>query len=67
MSAIKIEKFTFYESLFENKKKQCYGIALSWNRRDSNPGPIGYEPSALTNWATVPKKYYKGMNPILAS
>ena len=25
-----------------------------WNIRDSNPGPTGYEPVALTNWANVP-------------
>ena len=25
-----------------------------WATRDSNPGPFGYEPSALTNWASGP-------------
>ena len=25
-----------------------------WTFRDSNPGPTGYEPVALTNWATGP-------------
>lgn len=25
-----------------------------WTFRDSNPGPIGYEPRALTNWAKGP-------------
>ena len=27
-----------------------------WTFRDSNPGPTGYEPVALTNWAKGPKK-----------
>ena len=27
-----------------------------WAIRDSNPGPTGYEPVALTNWAKGPKK-----------
>ncbi len=27
-----------------------------WTFRDSNPGPTGYEPVALTNWAKDP--YY---------
>ena len=26
-----------------------YEIILKWTFRDSNPGPIGYEPIALTN------------------
>lgn len=25
-----------------------------WALRDSNPRPIGYEPTALTNWAKGP-------------
>ena len=25
-----------------------------WTFRDSNPGPAGYEPDALTNWAKGP-------------
>ena len=28
-----------------------------WAIRDSNPGPTGYEPGALTNWANGPLKY----------
>ena len=27
-----------------------------WTIRDSNPGPTGYEPVALTNWANGPKR-----------
>ena len=29
-------------------------IFFWWAFRDSNPGPIGYEPTALTNWAKGP-------------
>ena len=35
--------------LVMNKKKNNAMHCSAWNRRDSNPGPIGYEPSALTN------------------
>ena len=28
--------------------------AIWWTIRDSNPGPTGYEPVALTNWANGP-------------
>ena len=30
-----------------------------WTFRDSNPGPTGYEPVALTNWAKGPKYLIK--------
>ena len=30
-----------------------------WAFRDSNPGPTGYEPAALTNWAKGPYPWYK--------
>ena len=30
-----------------------------WAFRDSNPGPSGYEPDALTNWAKGPIYYCK--------
>ena len=29
-------------------------MELKWTFRDSNPGPTGYEPVALTNWAKGP-------------
>ena len=29
-----------------------------WTFRDSNPGPAGYEPDALTNWAKGPNNEY---------
>ena len=32
-------------------------IILWWARQDSNLGPIHYECTALTNWATGPNKY----------
>ena len=31
------------------------GVILQWILGDSNPGPTGYEPVALTNWAKDPK------------
>ena len=30
-----------------------------WAFRDSNPGPIGYEPTALTSWAKSPNKWWR--------
>ena len=30
-------------------------IGWQWTLRDLNPGPTGYEPVALTNWAKGPK------------
>ena len=30
-----------------------------WTIRDSNPGPTGYEPVALTNWANGPNRAKK--------
>ena len=30
-------------------------IILKWTFGDSNPGPTGYEPVALTNWAKGPQ------------
>ena len=30
-------------------------LILKWTFGDSNPGPTGYEPVALTNWAKGPK------------
>ena len=32
-------------------------VASWWARQDSNPRRSGYEPPALTSWATGPKKY----------
>ena len=31
-------------------------IRLLWTLGDLNPGPAGYEPAALTNWAKGPKR-----------
>ena len=35
------------------KKVPHYGSTW-WGFRDSNPGPTGYEPGALTDWAKAP-------------
>ena len=31
-------------------------LIFKWTIRDSNPGPTGYEPVALTNWANGPNE-----------
>ena len=36
-------------------------LLKKWTFRDSNPGPIGYEPIALTNWAKGP--FHESQNP----
>ena len=36
------------------KKYRSSNLLLWWAIRDSNPGPTGYEPVALTNWANGP-------------
>ena len=51
-----------FESLPVNvftQKKNRYNMYLFffwWTVRDSNPGPTGYEPVALTNWANGPNR-----------
>ena len=40
-------------------------LCVWWANRDSNPGPTGYEPVALTNWAIGPHyavPFYDGLN-----
>ena len=34
------------------------GLCSWWAFGDSNPGPAGYEPDALTNWAKGPLPHY---------
>lgn len=34
-------------------------LFLEWSLWDSNPGPIAYEATALTDWAKAPKKNIK--------
>ena len=36
------------------RSNQLSHWAISWTFGDSNPGPIGYEPIALTSWAKGP-------------
>ena len=38
----------------QKQKESTYRYSLLWAFRDSNPGPTGYEPVALTNWAKGP-------------
>ena len=50
-----------------NKEDHTFGVAFFvwWAIRDSNPGPTGYEPVALTNWAIGPLsrcRFYDGLN-----
>ena len=51
--------FTIFE-MHKNEKipmsSRLFGIILVnwWLRGDSNPRHFGYEPNALTNWATQP-------------
>ena len=40
-----LDKIVMY---YEQSKKQ-YKNGFAWTFRDSNPGPTGYEPIALTN------------------
>ena len=50
---------TFLKSFLKNFSC-AFGLTekLWWASRDSNPGPTGYEPVALTNWATGPNLFY---------
>ena len=34
---------------FKNDRLILVLLSIKWSFRDSNPGPIGYEPIALTN------------------
>ena len=43
----------FYVRFFHPRRCNA-GNLLWWAIRDSNPGPAGYEPDALTNWANGP-------------
>ena len=38
------------------KKIRTLNVRIWWAIRDSNPGPTGYEPVALTNWANGPQR-----------
>ena len=42
---------------FGDRCSTCWAIPLQnwWAIGDSNPGPTGYEPVALTNWANGPR------------
>ncbi len=48
-----------YQLSYRSKKSKW------WDFKDSNLGPSGYEPDALTNWAKVPKVIIFGYDTIL--
>ena len=47
--------FDYIWILLNSKNPSGYRRVLVWALRDSNPGPIDYESTALTNWAKGPK------------
>ena len=47
--------FSLVNTFFKiSLKNFLTGFVIWWANRDSNPGPTGYEPVALTNWAIGP-------------
>ena len=59
--AFGIEPYAYHitkERTSRQKLPTGFKKGVKWTLWDSNPGPSGYEPDALTNWAKRPKCNY---------
>lgn len=56
ISSPQVRTFATFQCSAQNKNRACFNAELIdwWLRGDSNPRHTGYEPIALTNWATQP-------------